>query len=98
MLSRTQRRFLSEPDSFSKRNSRQHRYAIRKRVTRSLDDIDLVIRNDKIVGLDGRNLKRKLESLVLLLGSDDMSENKKPSPDTMTRANPFVKANSSWGK
>ncbi|MDE1863324.1 MAG: hypothetical protein KGI33_10490 [Thaumarchaeota archaeon] len=96
MLSRTQRRFLTEPDSFSRRNSRQHRYTIRKMVARSLDDIELVIRNHNIVGLDIKSLKTRLESLVMLLGSGDISEDKKTSPDMQTGANPYVKANSAW--
>ncbi|GEM_PF-6525475 len=96
MLSKTQRRFLQDSSSFSKRHSRQYRYTIRKKVFRSLDDLNLVITNNGMVGLDVQELKARLESLVALFDSVVVAETKKSS-HAETKANPFLASNSGWG-
>ncbi len=98
MLTRTERRFLQDPTLFSKRHARQHRYTIRKKVSRSLADFHLIIQNSAIVSLDLGNLESELEKMVSLVNSEGTRGNLKASSHMQTGSNPFSSANSDWGR
>lgn len=98
MLSKTEREFLQDSSSFSKRHARQHRYTIRKRVFSCLADFHLIIQNNGMVGLDLDNLESKLEELISLIGSKGTRGDLKSSLYMQTISNPFSAANSDWGK
>ncbi|MGB9003092.1 MAG: hypothetical protein WCC52_04735, partial [Nitrosotalea sp.] len=82
---------------FSKRHARQYRYTIKKRVYQSLDDLQFIIKNNELVGLDLKDLETELELLVALVDSRRIQYTGKTSSDMQTSTNPFSAINSDWG-
>lgn len=89
--------FLQDPLSFSKRDARQYRYAIRKSVRRCLGDLRLAIEKNETLGLDIVALGCELENLLREIESCNMQQKPRPSKDTMTASNPFSDACAGWG-
>lgn len=98
MLSKTERKFVQDPSLFSKRDARQYRYMIKKRLERDLVDLQLIIKNNIILGLDMQKLETQLRIISSLISSVDCSKNSgKPSSYTQTDSNPLSAMNSDWG-
>ncbi|MGI0006947.1 MAG: hypothetical protein ACREAR_02995 [Nitrosotalea sp.] len=97
MLSKTERKFVQDPSLFSKRDARQYRYMIKKRLERDLIDLQLIIKNNIILGLDMKKLETQLEQISSLIGSNCSKNPEKPSAYTQTSYNPLSAMNSDWG-
>jgi hypothetical protein len=97
MLSKTERKFVQDPSSFSKRDARQYRYMIKKRLERDLVDLQLIIKNNIILGLDMQKLETQLGIISSLIDSDSSKNSGKPSSYTQTDSNPLSAMNSDWG-
>lgn len=97
MLSKTERKFVQDPSLFSKRDVRQYRYTIKKRLERDLVDLQLIIKNNVTLGLDMKKLETQLGTISSLIISDSSKNSGKPSAYIQTSFNPLSAMNSDWG-
>lgn len=97
MLSKTERKFVQDPSLFSKRDARQYRYTIKKRLERDLVDLQLIIKNNVTLGLDMKKLETQLGIISRLISSDSSKNSGKPSAHIQTSFNPLSAMNSDWG-
>lgn len=70
---------------------------IKKRLGRDFADLQLIIKNNSILGLDMQKLETQLGIISNLICSDSSKNPGKPSAYTKTSSNPLSAMNSDWG-
>jgi|APSaa5957512535_1039671.scaffolds.fasta_scaffold04398_2 hypothetical protein len=86
MFSRQERFFIQNPEKYTKKEKKNFRYRIKKKLLVVSEDLELIIKNGKHVGLD--------ESMLNLLQIPTLSS--KPEQVNESKSDKFTKYENDW--